>query len=82
MEPLVCTKWNDLALELLDENEVDIIDATSRIDGVVTSCKKMFDKWLGSDNVSWDMLVQAIRNIKLNYAASEIEKLFKSEAAI
>ena len=76
MIPSVCTKWYDLGLELLhtaDEQEVDIIETNNKIEGVQTCCRKVLDKWLTYDNVSWDQLVQAMRKIGLNHAATEIE---------
>ena len=79
----VSTKWFDLGLELLDpkdEYKVDTIEKNSKSEGVETCCKKMFVEWLKYDNASWDQLVRAIRKIGMNYAASEIEKLFKSKS--
>ena len=83
MIPSVCTHWYDLGLELFhtdDEKEVDIIETNNKIYGVQTCCRKMFDKWLTYDNVSWDQLVQAMRKIGLNHAATTIEKLFTCKA--
>ena len=83
MTPLVCTKWYDLGLELFhteDEKEVDIIETNNKIEGVQTCCRKMFDKWLEYDNVSWDQLVQAMRKIGLNHTATIIENLFTCKA--
>ena len=82
MLPSVSKRWNDLGLELLDpkdEDKLSNIEKDSKLEGVEICCKKMFDKWLEYDNVSWDQLVQAIRKIGLNHLASEIEKLFKSK---
>ena len=79
---LVCTEWYDLGLELLDsknEKVLDIIETNHKIEGVQICCRKMFDEWLKSDNVSWDKLVAALRKINQHHAASEIEKLFKSQ---
>ena len=74
--PLVATKWYDLGLELLetqDERELEIIDTNYRND-VVTCCRKMFSKWLEKKS-SWDQLIQAVKNIKLNNVANDIEQL-------
>ena len=82
MLPSVSKRWYDLGLELLDpkdEDKLGTIEKDSKLEGVEICCKKMFDKWLERDNVSWDQLVQAIRKIGLNYLASEIEKLFKGK---
>ena len=81
--PSVCTRWYDLGLELLltkDEKELDIIETNSKIEGVQICCRKMFDKWLDYDNVSWDQLVQAMRKIGLNHAATKIVELFTCKA--
>ena len=70
-------------LELLDtkdEKEVNITEVNCKIEGVQTCSRKMFDKWLEYDNVSWDQLVQAMRKIGLNHAATNIEKLFTCKA--
>ena len=79
MIPLVATRWYDLGLELLEtqhERELEIIDTNYRND-VVTCCRKMFSKWLEtlSDNASWDQLIQAVKNIKLNDVANDVEQL-------
>ena len=81
--PDVCTRWYDLGLELLDpedENKLSAIEKDNKTEGVQTCCKKMFDEWLEYDDVSWDRLVKVIRKIKLNHAASKIEKLFMSKS--
>ena len=83
MLPDVCTRWYDLGLELLDpedENKLSAIETDSKAEGVQTCCKKMFDEWLKYEDVSWGKLVKVIRKIKLNHAASKIEKLFKSKS--
>ena len=75
-------RWFDLGLELLDpedDNKLSAIDANCKIEGVQICCKKLFDEWLEYDNVSWHILVQAIRKIRLNHTATKIEKLFKSK---
>lgn len=80
--PLVCTKWYDLGLELLNskyEKELDTIETDSKAEGSKVCCRKMFNIWLDSDSVSWGQLVRALRRIEQNHVASEIEKLFKGE---
>ena len=77
--PSVATRWNELGLELLDtkhEAELDIIETNFK-DDAITCCRKMFSKWLQlqSHRATWDQLVQAIKNIKLNNVASDIEEL-------
>ena len=80
MTPLVCLKWAELGRALLDtrdEMKINIIETNNITRGVETCCRKMFDEWLNYDGISWDQLVQALREIGLNYQASEIKKLFK-----
>jgi len=78
--PLVCTRWYDLGLELLDpkyEGELDTIEKDNKLEGAKTCCQKMFNLWLEnqSDTASWDQLIKCVRKIQMNHAASEIEKL-------
>lgn len=83
MIPSVCTRWYDLGLELLhakDEKELGTIETNNKIHGVQICCREMFEKWLDYDNVSWDQLVRAMRNIGLNHAATQIERLFTCKA--
>ena len=80
---LVAKRWYELGLELLEtqyERELEIID-TNYMNDVVTCCRKMFSKWLEtqSDNASWDQLIQAVKTIKLNDVANDIELLLQGE---
>ena len=77
--PLVATRWYDLGLELLEtrhERELEIIE-TNHSNDAVKCCRKMLSKWLESqsDSASWDQLIQAVKNIKLNNVANDIEQL-------
>ena len=76
--PSVATRWYDLGLVLLDtnyENELNIIEADIRNDAV-TCCRKMFSKWLNTDELaSWDKLIKAVRIVQLNNVANDIEQL-------
>ena len=76
--PLVAIRWYDLGLELLEtqhERDLEIIEENNN--EVKKCCRKMFSKWLEtqSDNASWDQLIQAIKTIKLNNVANDIEQL-------
>ena len=74
----VATRWYNLGLVLLDtkyENELNIIEADIRNDAV-TCCRKMFSKWLNTDELaSWDKLIKAVRIVQLNNVANDIEQL-------
>ena len=76
--PSVATRWYELGVVLLDtkyQNELTIIEADIRNDAV-TCCRKMFSKWLNTDELaSWDKLIKAVRIVQLNNIASDIERL-------
>ena len=78
MIPSVATRWYELGLVLLDtkyQNELTIIEADIRNDAV-TCCRKMFSKWLNTDELAnWDKLIKAVRIVQLNNVASDIERL-------
>ena len=75
----IITQWRDLGLELVDSNKIlKVIEADHRND-VTTCCRVMFEKWLEvKPDASWDQLVTALKNIKLNTAADAVSKLFNS----
>ena len=78
MISLVETKWYNVGLEQLDpkyENELNTIEADTRNDAA-TSCRKMFSKWLNTDELaSWDKLIKALRIVQLNNIAKDVEQL-------
>ena len=78
MIPSVKTEWYNLGLQLLDpkyENELNTIETDTRNDAA-TSCRKMFSKWLNTDQLaSWDKLIKALRIVQLNNVASDTEQL-------
>ena len=82
MIPHVATKWYELGLELLERKyqaELDIIEVDTRND-VSTCCRKMFRKWLNTDELaSWDKVIKALRAFQLNNIASDVEKLLQGE---
>ena len=76
--PLVNTKWYDLGVVLLEpkyQNELNAIEVDTRSD-VATCCRKMFSKWLNTDELaSWDKLIKVVRIVQLNNVANDIEQL-------
>ena len=78
MIPSVATRWYELGLVLLDtkyHNKLTIIEDDVRNDAV-TCCRKMFSKWLNTDELaSWDKLIKAVRIVQLNNVANDIEQL-------
>ena len=84
--PSVAAKWFELGVVLLDpnyQNELHVFEADTKND-VATCCRKMFSKWLNSDELAtWDKLIKALRIVQLNNTASDIERLLlKSEYII
>ena len=67
--PSVAIKWFNLGVVLLDpkyQNELSIIEADTRNDAA-TCCRKMFSKWLNTDeHASWNKLIGALRIVQLN----------------
>ena len=76
--PSVATRWYELGLVLLDakyQNELSIIEADIKNDAI-TCCRKMFNKWLNTDELaSWDKLKEAVRIVQLNSVANDIGEL-------
>ena len=75
--PHVAVKWYELGLELLDpanEHELEIIEKDAKDDAKM-GCRKMFKKWLDSDEeASWEKVIQALTDIELDEVASDIEE--------
>ena len=76
--PSVATKWYEVGLMLLDQNQLDIIEADRN--DAATCCRKMFSKWLNTDELaSWDKLIKALRIVQLNNVANDIQLLLQGE---
>ena len=79
MSRSVANHWYDLGLQLLDpkyENELNIIEADK--DDTKTSCRKMFSKWLNTDELaSWDKVIEVLTLIGLDNVASNIKQLLE-----
>ena len=67
--PSVAIKWFELGVVLLDpkyQNELSTIETDTRNDAA-TSCRKMFSKWLNTDQLaSWDKLIKALTIVQLS----------------
>ena len=76
----VATKWYDLGLELLDDNQAKQLDNIKANSPDVTKCcRDMFKYWLNSHpTASWYELVDALRatGIEENTAATMLESNF------
>ena len=74
--------WRDLGIELLGQcriAELDIIKANNTGD-VLKCCSKMLSLWLQlQTEASWNQLIEALAQVKLNRLAKRIKKALKSE---
>ena len=72
----VSSKWHDLGLELLeqeDEERLNEIESNNPND-VSKCCKEMFQLWLRKcTNATWNQLIQALKEVELNNLAITIE---------
>ena len=73
--------WRDLGIELLGEDattELDVIKANNA-DDVMKCCAKMLSLWLQQQTeASWNQLIEALVQVKLNRIAKEIKTGLKS----
>ena len=73
--------WRDLGIELLGQDgraDLDVIKA-NHSDKVTKCCSAMLTLWRQRQtNASWSQLIEALKQLKLNRVATEIEKLLKS----
>ena len=80
----VSSKWYDLGIELLDDDDdcgkLDEIQSNDSKDAS-TCCTKMFQLWLKNQSLaSWNQLIEALwqPSIELGGLANEIEQKLKS----
>ena len=73
--------WRDLGIELLGQGEIvrlDMIKANNSHD-VTKCCSAMLTLWRQRQtDASWSQLIEALKQLKLNRVAREIEKRLKS----
>ena len=71
-----CCKWFELGLQLL-VNAADLNQIKQNFNNDVKGrCNEMFRLWLqSSTNASWSQLIQALKEVNLNFLAGKIEKL-------
>ena len=72
----VSSKWHDLGLELLEQEDEEKLNEieTNNPNDASKSCKEMFQLWLRKcTNATWNQLIQALKDIKLNSIATLIE---------
>ena len=78
--PHVTTKWYELGVELLAEEQVSQLDVIrTNYNDTITCCREMFWYWLRSNpNASWYHLVECLKSpvIELHALAADIEKFY------
>ena len=76
----VSSKWHDLGLELLeqeDEERLNEIESNNPND-VSKCCKEMFQLWLRKcTNATWNQLIEALKEVDLNNLAATIEGMLQ-----
>ena len=82
--PVIADKWEDIGVQLLDsdllEQRVLEVIAADHPHSVEDCCKRMFDKWLSTqDKANWNQVIGAIQNIGLCNLASQLEKKLKGK---
>ena len=78
------TKWYELGIELLDENQSSQLNTIKRDHNETTKCCiAMFDYWLQSHDsaATWHKLIYALRSsgVQLNNVATMVEKLLSGK---
>ena len=71
----VGTKWYELGIMLLDEDQLNIIRTESN--GITRCCAEMFLLWLGShSNATWEELIDALKAPEVElYSVAEMVKM-------
>ena len=72
----VSSKWHDLGLELLEQEDEEKLNEieTNNPNDVSKCCKEMFQLWLRKcTNATWNQLIQALKMVELNNLAVKIE---------
>lgn len=80
MRPLVASRWEDVGVQLLNEKnrqDINIIKANYPRD-VQKCCSNLLDVWQQKQpqDVTWEKLIEAIKNVGLIKEAEEIKNLF------
>jgi len=70
--------WHDLGIELLGQDEISQLDVIKVNNGnyVKKCCSEMLALWRQRQpSASWNQLIEALKQVKLNRIAIELEKL-------
>ena len=69
-------KWEDLGRELLDDDDMPALAARTHNMSEKQCCSEMFKLWLERQpEASWRQLIAALRVLKLNRLAGDVENL-------
>ena len=80
----VSSKWHDLGLELLEQEDEETLNQikSDNPKDVNECCKEMFQLWLRKcSTATWDQLIQALREVDLNNLATKIEGMLRDTAS-
>ena len=80
----VSSKWHDLGLELLEQEDEETLNQieTNNPSDVSKCCKEMFQLWLRKcSTATWHQLIQALREVDLNNLATKIEGMLRDPAS-
>ena len=72
----ISSKWHDLGLELLEQEDEETLNQikTNYPNDVSECCKEMFQLWLNKcATATWNQLIKALREVDLNNLATTIE---------
>ena len=72
----VSSKWHDLGLELLEQEDEEMLNQieNNNPNDVSKCCKEMFQLWLRKHtNATWNKLIEALVQVELNNLATTIE---------
>ena len=64
-----------MLLDTKYQNELHIIEEEDTKNDLKKCCRKMFSKWLDTDELAcWDKLINAAKIVQLNNVANDIEQ--------
>ena len=80
VKQVIGKKWYDLGIELLENDDIGALNniQSDHSKDQEECCTKMFQLWLTKQPASWNQLIEALRNIKLNHLATSIEEMLLS----
>ena len=76
----VYSKWHDLGLELLEQEDEETLNQIKRNNpnDDWECCNEMFQLWLRKcDTATWDQLIQALRVLYFYHVTAKIQRMLK-----